>query len=1305
MQDSEPQNHDTGLAAGDSSHEGMKKPELQGLPHQPDQKHQTTRGSGSGNHQAVGLAAGDLLGPFQIEQSIGIGGMGSVFLAKDMLLERQVALKILPVDQNGLQEVVQRFLQEGRAAARLDHPNIARVYCLGQDQGIHYIAFEYIQGETIRNHLDKTGKLPISEVVQVGLQIAEALVHASARGVVHRDIKPSNILITPEGRIKLVDLGLARFFERNDDGHALTQTGVTLGTFDYISPEQARDPRDVDVRSDLYSLGCTLYHMLTGQPPFPEGTVLQKLIQHQEEPAPDVRSFRADAPAGLAHVVRTLLQKERSRRYQTPEQLRNELRKIESPSVSSTVPMPSTATQSRWGKHLIWGIPAIGLGCVILAFSWWGPANETTAWPQAKDDVLTLNPAETDKPRQGTGGFSNNTAEPPILTSTEQTHRETKTELLSELPRSISVGSDSDLSAIIGSAPHGSTITLTDNGPYLVAPTLIELPNEPTSPLILPRKLTIRADELVHPVIRIKPAVQPLRQHAAMLAFRGGKIDIQRIEFQFESERTDAALSALSVEGTELSLTGCLFRDRSGTKATTSYRALEIRNDNRSSDASVLPPAVRVVSCFFDANMIGVFGRGPTDVVLRDCLFGPGQPVAWFDNPFERGIQNTQIELQHCSIMAATSPLFRFNGCVTELTLEKSIIGPIVNDSAILVATDNPAQLHWQGRENLYGQLASYLMPLGNSTQTKPIVSYEDWINAPGEIREIRSQHTEEKIWSHTDPRPLLAQLDPSPAFSLARFVKNSGARQNQNPLFVQIGNTLAGIFGPDRKPNGLTVDAPDPPNSAAKPEINDKQPGALQPQSSVASAPGLSDMGPMEMQIEEVKRSPMVVASESDPMKPMAQGGTESIETLEEARPVQSFDPVVSSSRNLKNENYSGSNAAASPSSAEAVGTGGPLSLESEPRIREAVTGRELRTIVQSPSAGGGSRVLVGSLETLTSGPVKLAQRSRWSLEGRSSGRRSRLELEPDLSDERELTQVPAFFSIPSGASLELADVDIVLTQAHRPPDGRWTVFAVEPGGSLTVKGCTLTLEGQPEATQPLNINSSIVRLIPGNWSQDAPTSVRFEDCVVRAESDIVEDSIGRSAELSFVNSILSSGGRLLHGRSSAFTPATDDRITLKLRQDTARVLGGLVLLEAGTTRSKIPKVLVEASDTVLSTGGRDVPLLRVEGQTELQTLSDRITWEGQRVVYHEIQVYRLDESTRSGESTLGKTRASWEVAVSDHDDSPYHGNAGFLRSVEPGTEPWELSVLDLRLSPESSVPLAGPRLDQLPLPPSSHR
>ena len=220
---------------------------------------------------------GEKIDEFRLLESIGAGGMGAVYRAIDVGLDRQVALKILPPEQAVDPEVVRRYHQEGRAAAKLDHENVARVYTIGDDGRFHYIAFEYIEGVTIRQKVIQDGPLPVRDAVHFTLQIAQALIHAAEREVIHRDIKPSNIIITPTGQAKLVDMGLARQFERGGEPD-LTQTGMTLGTFDYISPEQARDPRDVDIRGDLYSLGCTLFHMLSGRPPFPGGTVLQKLF-------------------------------------------------------------------------------------------------------------------------------------------------------------------------------------------------------------------------------------------------------------------------------------------------------------------------------------------------------------------------------------------------------------------------------------------------------------------------------------------------------------------------------------------------------------------------------------------------------------------------------------------------------------------------------------------------------------------------------------------------------------------------------------------------------------------------------------------------------------------------------------------------------------------------------------------------------------------------------------------------------------------------------------------------------------------
>lgn len=279
------------------------------------------------NYQEPGgtpAANGMQLGHFQIEERIGAGGMGAVFRALDTRLQRTVALKILTPSLSRDDAAVQRFRNEARAAARLDHDNVARVYFIGEEQGLHFIAFEFITGNNLRNLIRDRGRIDPAESLNYVLQIASAVRHTSEHGVVHRDIKPSNIIITPSGRAKLVDLGLARK-ESTESALDLTLAGTTLGTFDYISPEQAKDPRNVDVRSDIYSLGCTLYHMLTGEPPYPEGTVMKKLLDHQSGEPPDPAKKNRRVSTDLSLIVRKMMASDPKLRYQTPDHLTRDL--------------------------------------------------------------------------------------------------------------------------------------------------------------------------------------------------------------------------------------------------------------------------------------------------------------------------------------------------------------------------------------------------------------------------------------------------------------------------------------------------------------------------------------------------------------------------------------------------------------------------------------------------------------------------------------------------------------------------------------------------------------------------------------------------------------------------------------------------------------------------------------------------------------------------------------------------------------------------------------------------------------------
>ncbi len=321
-----------------------------------------------------GLLPGDHLEHFELLEFVGGGGMGRVFRARDTRLNRVVALKVLAPAQTGDADALARFQNEAQSAARLDHENIARVYHVGEDRGLHYIVFEYIEGVNLRVLVHENGPLPLADAVNYTLQVAEGLAHAASRDVVHRDIKPSNVLVTPSGRTKLIDMGLARLHKIDPVAADLTATGVTLGTFDYISPEQARDPRNADVRSDIYSLGCTFFFMLAGRPPFPEGTVLQKLLQHQGDDPPDVRQFRPEMPDALVAVLRRMLAKDPRNRYPAASELLDDLTALArqlglrplTPS-GQTWEMPQPPRISPLTYHLPWLAPTAALLVVVAA--------------------------------------------------------------------------------------------------------------------------------------------------------------------------------------------------------------------------------------------------------------------------------------------------------------------------------------------------------------------------------------------------------------------------------------------------------------------------------------------------------------------------------------------------------------------------------------------------------------------------------------------------------------------------------------------------------------------------------------------------------------------------------------------------------------------------------------------------------------------------------------------------------------------------------------------------------------------------
>ena len=274
----------------------------------------------------VGAHAGQrqTLGKYEIRKRIGSGGMGSVFLAFDPDLRRTVALKILPREKAQNEILVKRFKAEAQAAAHLRHDNIVAIYDAGEADGYLFIALEYVEGTDLQNLVSRRGPLPVKRSIEIVKQVARALQHAHERNIVHRDIKPSNMLISADGTVKLTDMGLARSIDETTETD-ITRAGTTVGTVDYMAPEQARNSRAADIRSDIYSLGCAWYQMLTGKPPFGEGSVTNKLQAHAVNPPPDPRDANPEVPETLVAVMHRMMAKSPDQRYQTPQELLNDL--------------------------------------------------------------------------------------------------------------------------------------------------------------------------------------------------------------------------------------------------------------------------------------------------------------------------------------------------------------------------------------------------------------------------------------------------------------------------------------------------------------------------------------------------------------------------------------------------------------------------------------------------------------------------------------------------------------------------------------------------------------------------------------------------------------------------------------------------------------------------------------------------------------------------------------------------------------------------------------------------------------------
>jgi serine/threonine protein kinase len=321
-------------------------------------------------YQAALLSRGHVerffLNDYKLLDRIGAGGMAGVYKAVHRL-GQTVAIKVLPPSKAKDARKFARFQREGHLAMRFKHPNIVRTFQLAKDDGVHYLVMEYLEGETLEEIIKRRGPLPPAEAARLIYQALRGLGYLHKEGIVHRDLKPSNLMLVPPvsnpscwgktkaditlgATVKILDIGLGRaLFEEVDaptnvDAN-VTADGAIFGTADYMSPEQSRDTHSVDVRSDIYSLGCTLFHALAGQPPFPDTNLVRKVVRHATEPVPALKTFNPAVPDGLQEIVNRMMAKDADQRYPTPESVAQALQpfliaNLLDPTLGAGIPSP-----------------------------------------------------------------------------------------------------------------------------------------------------------------------------------------------------------------------------------------------------------------------------------------------------------------------------------------------------------------------------------------------------------------------------------------------------------------------------------------------------------------------------------------------------------------------------------------------------------------------------------------------------------------------------------------------------------------------------------------------------------------------------------------------------------------------------------------------------------------------------------------------------------------------------------------------------------------------------------------------------
>ncbi len=1231
----------------------------------------------SGSYQDWMPKAGTRVGNYELGPPIGVGGMATVYVAQDLSLERTVALKILPPKSAQDTEVLQRFLLEGKAAARLDHPNIARIFALGHDGSFYFLAFEFVEGRTVRQWIDDVRRIEVSQALDWSIQTAMALAHADRRGVVHRDIKPSNLIVTPGGQVKLVDLGLARRYETQGQVD-LTQSGTTLGTFDYISPEQARDPRNVDIRSDLYSLGCTMYHMLTGTPPFPGQNVVQKLLQHQEKSAPDIREINPDVPDSLADLIARLMSKSPADRPASAESCVREFETIRTELAERAAASNQNVEPNTLRGLLSWLVPATVLTGVITVGAW-------LASDPGRNDA-----ARNDADNQATG------PEVPVRSAPEVPESPPKPEPI--VPRAIvaetgfrkppttyRVKDGASLAQALKESSPGSVIVLTEPGRYELR--ISELP------ILEKTDLTLRGETGIRPTIvaAIPGPDEPVANPpvTGLVRTRESRITIQNVTFDLSASTGSWLDSAIYAENSDLTLRDVLFLGDVSTNKTAGRFVRFGKSDFR--DDSAWRP-LRVENCRFLGNRAAISGRGSLDISIFDSAMLGSEPLVDIDETERETPWPCVIRIDHVNFQAtAWTPVLELGNVAAALRVRNSVFAPKPGVQMILVSSRKPSRVDWFGRENLYGDMASFME---SPRVEEEIVDFAAWSRSENSIREQSSLSTKRFVYWPVESVTLAMEGRWADAFAM-----NPGP-WSETPVGVRAWSLAAGKTREVPSQTGANVAAIEtktdtgqerPARNGEVPENSELPLRTEPPVAAIASREPVEGSPiepapmPMPMQIEPDERAESKAAPAGGRAQNVANADTVKPPPFRKSAESELPRTVEANPKAADNRQRTGT-VPDRPAENPAV------------EAADGVSNHAIRTAEEFVKALTEQGKPQGSTLTLAAGVViKLDSlltlgEGRWLISAEQGPVRPRIVF---VGQNRALVENRARWTLEKAANLRLRGIDIDW-DANESNGER--LFDVATGTQVVLESCSLTSKlARPDLFLFAATHSQADDF---DANSTARASVRLIDTFVRSSGGVLKCPAELRGDLELSGSLCVIGRPLVTTMApERLEPSQSTRV--QLNQSTLVLGASLATVHLGRTPLDRPQLEFQVRRSILAGNDRaESPLIEVQGGDPEDEVLDCVSWDGEEVAYHQWSTYRMDRNSISGMLARRQSREEWQLSHILQDHEPIHGDVDFSGGSfwAGGSKVWNAMPADFVIREGSPASGLGAKIDRLP-------